>query len=54
LATSGQGLDQAADFQRKLEQRGLTITGEQQIRSKEHAALEASRLVFEQFEHWGG
>jgi hypothetical protein len=49
-----QGLDQAGAFQRKLEERALTITGEQQIRSKKQAALEGARLIFEQFERWGG
>jgi hypothetical protein len=49
-----QGLDDAAEFQHKLEERALTVTGEQQIRSKKHAAMEGARLIFEQFEKFGG
>jgi hypothetical protein len=49
-----QGLDQAAEFQHKLEGPARTITGDPPIRSKRHAAMEASRLVFEQLEKLGG
>jgi hypothetical protein len=49
-----QGLDEAAEFQHKLEGPARTITGDPPIRSKRHAAMEASRLVFEQLEKLGG
>ena len=49
-----QGLDQAHSFQRRLEERALTITGEEPIRSKKHAMAEGARLIFEQFEKFGG
>lgn len=49
-----QSLDKAGAFQRRLEEQALTITGEQQIRSKKHAMMEGARLVFEQFEKLGG
>jgi hypothetical protein len=49
-----QSLDQASEFARKLDERALTITGEEPIRSKKHAGMEATRLIFEQLDHWGG
>jgi hypothetical protein len=48
-----QGLDEAAEFQQKLEGPARTLTGDPPIRSKKHAAMEALRLVAEQLAKLG-